>query len=74
MEETLAELELRLIIDSIADNGHNGAEHDAILRAVFQAARDNGTHFNREKYVFNATSIAYSRHRSTTGSTIPDQK
>ncbi|KAK2704438.1 hypothetical protein QYM36_016737 [Artemia franciscana] len=48
------------------------AEHDTKLRAVFQAARDKGVQFNKEKCVFDTTSITYFGHRLTTSSIAPD--
>ena len=72
MEEVFGELDIELIVDDITGNGHNNAEHDAKLRAVLQAARDKGVQFNREKCVFDTTSITYFGHRLTTSSIAPD--
>jgi len=44
--EIFAELDVRLIRDDIAGNSYNNAENDTKLRAVLQAARDNGVWFN----------------------------
>ncbi|KAK2713602.1 hypothetical protein QYM36_009464 [Artemia franciscana] len=72
MEEVFRELDIGLIVDDIVANGRSDAEHDDKLRAVLQATRDKGVRFNKEKCVFNTTSITYFRHRLTTSSIIPD--
>ncbi|KAK2711164.1 hypothetical protein QYM36_012369 [Artemia franciscana] len=66
MEEVFTELDIGLIVDDIAGIGCSDAEHDAKLRAVLQAARDKGVRFNKEKCVFDTTSITYFGHRLTT--------
>ncbi|KAK2724244.1 hypothetical protein QYM36_000939 [Artemia franciscana] len=72
MEEVFVELDIGLIVDNITGNGCSDAEHYANLRAVLQAARDKGVQFNKEKCVFNTTSITYFRHRLTTCSIALD--
>ena len=72
MEEIFGEMDVGLIIDDIAGNGCNNAEHDVKLRAVLQAERDKGVRFNREKWVINTTSITYFGHRLTTSGITPD--
>ncbi|KAK2704983.1 hypothetical protein QYM36_017135 [Artemia franciscana] len=72
IDKVFTELDIRLIVDDIAGIGYNDAEHDAKLRAVLQAARDKGVRFNKEKCVFDTTSITYFGHRLTTSSITPD--
>jgi hypothetical protein len=72
MEEVFGELDIGLIIDDIAGNGCNDAEHNTKLRAVLQATRDKGVSFNREKCVFDTTSITYFGQRLTTTGIAPD--
>ncbi|KAK2703917.1 hypothetical protein QYM36_017738 [Artemia franciscana] len=57
MEEVFTELDIGLIVDDIVGIGCSDAEHDANLRAVLQATRDKGVWFNKEKCVFDTTSI-----------------
>ncbi|XP_065576328.1 uncharacterized protein LOC136037534 [Artemia franciscana] len=72
MEEVFTELDIGLIVNDIAGIGCSDAEHDAKLRAVLQATRDEGVRFNKEKCVFNTTSITYFGHRLTTSSIAQD--
>ncbi|KAK2718757.1 hypothetical protein QYM36_005931 [Artemia franciscana] len=72
MEEVFTELDIWRIVDDIAGIGCTDAEHDAKLRAVLQAARDKGVRFNKEKCVFDTTSITYFGHRLTTSGIAPD--
>ncbi|KAK2717515.1 hypothetical protein QYM36_006334 [Artemia franciscana] len=71
MEEVFTELDIGLIVDDTAGIGCSDAEHDAKLRAVLQATRDKGVRFNKEKCVFDTTSITYFRHRLTTSGICP---
>ncbi|KAK2715086.1 hypothetical protein QYM36_009913 [Artemia franciscana] len=72
MEEVFTELYIGLIVEDIAGIGCSDAEHDAKLRAVLGAARDKGVRFNKEKCVFDTTSITYFGHRLTTSGIAPD--
>ncbi|KAK2704047.1 hypothetical protein QYM36_017623 [Artemia franciscana] len=72
MEEIFTQLDIGLIIDDIAGIGCSDAEHDDKLRAVLQATRDKGVRFNKEKCVFDTTSISHFGHRLTTSSIAPD--
>jgi hypothetical protein len=72
MEEVFGELDIELIVDDIKGNSRNNVQHDAKLRAVLLAIRDKGVQFNREKYVFDTTSITYFGHKLTTSSIAPD--
>ena len=72
MEEVFTELDIGLIVNDIAGIGCSDAEHDVKLRAVLQATRDEGVRFNKEKCVFNTTSITYFGHRLTTSSIAQD--
>ncbi|KAK2708414.1 hypothetical protein QYM36_014131 [Artemia franciscana] len=62
MEEAFEAIDIGLIIDDIAGMGATDEEHDRKLAEVLLRAKEKGVKFNRDKCIFDATSIPYFGH------------
>ena len=72
MEEAFEGIDIGLIIDNIAGMGATDEEHDRKLAEVLLRAKEKGMKFNRDKCIFDATSISYFGHILTEEGVKPD--
>ncbi|KAK2721884.1 hypothetical protein QYM36_004009 [Artemia franciscana] len=72
MEEAFEGINIGLIIDDIAGMGATDEEHDRKLAEVLLRAKEKGVKFNRDKCIFDATSIPYFGHILTEEGVKPD--
>ncbi|KAK2708133.1 hypothetical protein QYM36_013897 [Artemia franciscana] len=71
-EEAFEGIDIGLIIDNIAGMGATDEEHDRKLAEVLLRAKEKGVKFNRDKCIFDATSIPYFGHILTEEGVKPD--
>ncbi|KAK2720668.1 hypothetical protein QYM36_004526 [Artemia franciscana] len=67
MEEAFEGIDIGLIIDNIAGMGATNENHDRKLAEVLLRAKEKGVKFNRDKCIFDDTSIPYFGHILTEG-------
>ncbi|KAK2707367.1 hypothetical protein QYM36_015155 [Artemia franciscana] len=72
MEEAFEGIDIGLIIDDIAGMGATDEEQDRKLAEVLLRAKEKGVKFNRDKWIFDASSIPYYGHVLTEEGVKPD--